>query len=225
MARTTRRSTQLSGKRGERQDLTLLSRSALHQRPKPFVVYLGSAGEAEASRRFSGSPPGAEAPWRFTCGSPFRAEASPGSPVDPCFWPEPRAVHRSDHRRGRSPGDFPGVLRRPKPLHVPVGSPRPAEALAVRLFRNSVPAEAGRFFRPRPRSGRSRSFVPVGSPSKPKLWRFSPEAPCRPRPIGFSGSDPLGSRSSFRFSFGGPVKPKLLVPPGCSTKLAHPCKS
>jgi hypothetical protein len=62
--------------------------------------------------------------------------------------------------------------------------PVKAEALAARL-RSAVPAEADRFLR-------------AGSPSEPRL---------------------------FRFSFGGPVKPKLLVPPGCTTKLAGPCKS
>jgi hypothetical protein len=46
----------LSGKRGERQDLTLPSRSALHERPKPFAVRLGSAFETEASSRFTLDP-------------------------------------------------------------------------------------------------------------------------------------------------------------------------
>jgi hypothetical protein len=48
-----------------------------------------------------------------------------------------------------------------------------------------VPAEADRFLR-------------SGSPSEPKLSRFT---------------------------FGGSVKPKLLVPPGCSTKLADLAKA
>jgi hypothetical protein len=158
----------MSGTRGERQDLTLPSRSALHERPKPFAVRLRfGVSKPKLHDTSPGSPPGAEAPWRFTCGSPFQAEACPGSPVGSLLLAE---------AAGSSPF---GSLLRPKPWQFsrrlalaeafassPFGSPRPAEALAVHLSRNSVPAEAGRFFRPKPRAGRSRSFVPVRVPVK-----------------------------------------------------------
>ncbi len=173
-----------------------------------------------------GSPPGAEAPWRFTCGSPIQAEACPGSPFGSLLSAE-----------AASSSPF-GSLLRPKPWQFS-RSPAPAEAFAsspsvprvrpkpwrfafpeipcqpqlVGSFgRNLVPAEAGRSSR-------------FGSPSRPKPWRFTSEAPCRPKPIGFSGLGFPSEPKPFRFSFGGSVKPKLLVPPGCSTKLAGPCKS
>jgi hypothetical protein len=114
-------------------------------------------------------------------------------------WAEALAVHRSVPRVRPKPWRFtcPETPCRPKPIGLfrPARMsaeagilsgwlPVKAEALAARL-RSAVSAEAGRFLR-------------AGSPSEPKL---------------------------FRFSFGGSVKPKLLVPPGCSTKLADPCKS
>ena len=101
-----------------------------------------------------------------------------------------------DRRSDRSPGGSPGSRPGPKPLPFTVRFTVEAEALAVHLSGKSVPAEADRFFSGRKACRPKPAFFPVGSPSKPKLWRLASEAPCRPRPIGFSGPDPLRSRSS-----------------------------
>jgi hypothetical protein len=138
--------------------------------PRKAEAFCGSPWIGGRSRGFATLLPDPRLEPKLRGGSPaaprFKPKLVPVRLLDPCFWPKPRAVHRSEHCCGRSPGNSPGVLRRPKPLYVPVGSPRPAEAMAVRLSRNSVPAEAGRLFRPRPRAGRSRSFVPVRIPVK-----------------------------------------------------------
>src|SRR5688572_16942323 len=73
----------MSGTRGERQDLTLPSRSALHERPKPFAVHLGSAYEAEASRRFSRIPAWSRSSVAVHLGS-LQGRSPCSSPVDPC---------------------------------------------------------------------------------------------------------------------------------------------
>ena len=58
----------MSGKRGERQDLTLPSRSALHERPKPFAVHLGSASR---SRSFAALHPDPRLEPKLRGGSPW----------------------------------------------------------------------------------------------------------------------------------------------------------
>ena len=187
----------LSGKRGERQDLTLPSRSALHERPKPFAVHLGSASR---SRSFAALHPDPRLEPKLRGGSPaaprFKPKPVPVRLLDPCFRPEPRAVHRSDHCRGRSPGNSPGGLRRPKPLQVPRRVPASGRSLGGSPF-------------PKFRASRSWSVLPaetscrpkpvVRSGSDPRQSRSSggspSEAPCRPKPIGFSGFGSPQSRS------------------------------
>jgi len=123
-----------------------------------------------------------------------------GSPSDPRLKPKLLPVHLGSLLPAEAFRSSPfGNPLRPKPWRFsrspdpakaftgPFGSPRPAEALAVRLSRNSVPAEAGRSFRPKLRADRSQPIVPVGSPLRPKPWRFPSEAPCQPKPVGLSG--------------------------------------
>jgi hypothetical protein len=178
-----------------------------------------------------GSPPGAEAPWRFTLG-PCRAEARAvlrwiPAQAETCAvllrkapWPKPQQLsfgfpHRPkpkqvsfwipapaeafagflDRRSGRNPGGVPGSRLGPKPLPFTVRcpasgrSPGGSPVRKARAGRSQSVFSGRKVFRPKP------AIFPVGSPSKPKLWRFASEAPCRPKPIGFSGVDPLQDRS------------------------------
>jgi hypothetical protein len=116
----------------------------------------------------------------------------------------------------------PGLGR--SPCRSPFGSPRPAEALAVHLSGKPVPAEADRCFpagknvsrswhpfRLAPRQSRSSG----GSPPKRRAGRSRSVS---------SGWIPIRAEARpvhlWRFR-----KPKLLVPPGCSTKLADLAKA
>jgi len=144
----------------------------------------------------------------------------------------------------------PGLGR--SPCRSPFGSPRPAEALAVHLSGKPVPAEADRCFPagksvsrnwhsfrlalrqsrsfgglpPKRRAGRSRSVSPVGSPSGPKSWRFTSEAPCQPKLIGFSGAgSPPRAEAPAVLLWQSREARRLLVPPGCSTKHANLAKA
>jgi hypothetical protein len=99
-----------------------------------------------------------------------------------------------------------------------------AEALAVHLSGKPVPAEADRFFRPESMSAEA-GILPGWLPVKAEALaaRLRSAVPAEADRFLRSGSP--SEPKLFRFSFGGPVKPKPLVPPGCSTKLAGPCKS
>jgi hypothetical protein len=114
-------------------------------------------------------------------------------------WAEALAVHRSVPRVRPKPRRFtcPESPCRPKPI----GIFRPARMSAEA---GSLPGLAPRQSRslggspPKRRAGQSRSVSPVWIPLGPK---------------------------PFQFSFGGPVKPELRVPPGCSTMLADLAKA
>jgi len=192
--------------------------------PKPFAVLRWIAARAEAVRSSPGGlllgpKPSAALRW-----IPVSAEAVAvflrivGST-------EVSSTLLLDLRSDRSPGGSPGSRLGPKPLPFTVRFPESGRSLG------GSPARKVRVDRSRSvSSGRQEcqpelAPFPVGSSSKPKLWRLATEAPCRPRPVGFSGFGSPSEPKLFRFSFSGPVKPKLLVPPGFSTKLAGPCKS
>lgn len=134
----------------------------------------------------------------------FRA---PGAPFGPKPWRLSRipawagalAVHRSVFRFRPKPWRFtcPESPCRPKPI----GVFRPARMSAeTGTLSGWLPDKAEAL------AVRLRSAVPAEADRS------------------LRGGSPSGPKP-FRFTFGGSVKPKLLVPPGCSTKLAGPCKS
>jgi hypothetical protein len=215
-----------------------------------MAVHLGSLPWPKPPQ-FSGGSLLRPKPFAVLRVGPLPGRGLSDCPVDRCFdrslrsFPVDRRLDRNppgspeERRLGRSLLIFP-FWRPPRPKSLaglpdpglgrspcrsPLGSPRPAEALAVHLSGNSVSAEADRSFPAGKNVSRSWHPFRFGCPSKPKPWRLASEAPCRPRPIGFYRSGSPSEPKLFRFSFGGSVKPKLLVPPGCSTKLADPCKS
>jgi hypothetical protein len=199
--------------------------------PKPFAVHLGLAFEAEASRRFSGIPAWSRSSVRFTldpcfgrsrCSSPVDRHldrSPPGSPEERCLG-RGLLISPFGSSFGPKPGDFPGSRLGPKPLPFTVRCSVSGRSRGGSPVRKTRSGRSRSVFSGRKACRPEPAFFPGGSPSKPKLWRFASEAPCRPRPIGFSGFGSPSKPKPFRFSFGGSVKPKLLVPPGCSTKLA-----
>lgn len=109
-------------------------------------------------------------------------------------WAEAIAVHRSVPRVRPKPWRFtcPESPCRPKPIGVFRPARMSAEAGSLPGW---LPVKAEAL------AARLRSAVPA------EADRF------------LRAGSPFGPKP-FRFSFGGSVKPKLLVPPGCSTKLA-----
>jgi hypothetical protein len=130
-----------------------------------------------------------------------------------------------ERRSGRSPGGSPGSRLGPKPLPFTVRCSASGRSLGGPPVRKVRVGLSRSVFSGRQECQPKLALFPVGSPSKPKLWRFASEAPCRPKPIGLPGGGSPSGPKPVRFSFGGSVKPKLLVPPGCSTKLADLAKA
>ena len=149
-------------------------------------------------------------PPHFSFGEPFPAEAGPGL---------------QESRSSRSSGGSPGSGLGPKPLPFTVRFPASGRGLGGSPVRKLRAGRSRSVFSGRQECQPKLAPFPVGSPSKPKPWRLASEARCRPKPIRFSGFGSPSEPKLFRFSFGGPVKPKLLVPPGCSTKLADLAKA
>jgi hypothetical protein len=100
-----------------------------------------------------------------------------------------------DRRSDRSPGGSPGSRLGPKPLPFTVRFPESGRSLGGSPVRKVRVCRSRSVFSGRQECQPELAPFPVGSSSKPKLWRFASEAPCRPRPIGFSGLDPLQDRS------------------------------
>jgi hypothetical protein len=149
-------------------------------------------------------------PPHLSFGEPFPAEAGPGSPGVPL---------------DRSPGGSPGSRPGPKPLPFtvrfaafgrslggpPVRKVRIGRSRSVPFRPESVSAEAGNL----------PGWVSVRAEALPVLLPKHVSAEADPF-FRFGSPSKLAPR---RFSFGGPVKPKLRVPPGLLHEACRPCKS
>jgi hypothetical protein len=148
-------------------------------------------------------------PPHLSFGEPFPAEAGPGSPGAP-FEPKSSRLSRI---------------------------PAWAEALAVHRSVFRVRPKPFRFTCPEAPSAEAGRSLPAGKPVS-RGWQPSRLDPLRaealpvllPKHVS-AGADPFfrfGSPSKLaprRFSFGGPVKPKLRVAPGLLHEACRPCKS
>jgi hypothetical protein len=195
----------LSGKRGERQDLTLPSRSALHERPKPFAVHLWIPAWSRSSVAVHLGSLLWPKPPQFSGGSvlwPKPLQFSGGS----LLGPKPVAVLRWVLFQAEACPIVPWIVAstevsatfrwiavRTEILPVLLRKDVLAEASSSLLW---IPAETevfGRF--PGSRLGPKPFAVHRSGPRfGPKPWRFAcPESPCRPKPIGIFRPESLSA--------------------------------